>query len=320
MIRLAALALVLALGLPVASADAGARLRSDVTVDGPFVTLGDLFTGVGDAADTAVFQSPDPGTTGEVSTSRVLAAAARHGVEADEVPSAKVNVTRASRAIEAEEVESALREEIAAATDAEGELDIRLDHVAWPIHVEANALAGVVVTGLDQDPDTGRFSARIGVPGSKILPDGFRVSGRTYRIVELPVPQRRIARGETIGTADVAMERIALSDAPDDAVRRLDLIVGKSARSNLREGAPIAEDRLMEPIVVHRNDAVTIVYRTPGLLLTVRGRALREGAKGDLVTVMNAQSNRTIEAVVAAPGQVVVEPPHDPAATTMASN
>ena len=62
----------------------------------------------------------------------------------------------------------------------------------------------------------------------------------------------------------------------------------------------------MKADVVARNEAVTIVYEVPGILLTVRGKALEAGAVGDLINVLNIQSNRTVQAAVIGPGQVVI--------------
>jgi len=41
-------------------------------------------------------------------------------------------------------------------------------------------------------------------------------------------------------------------------------------------------------------------------VLTVRGKALDPGAEGDVISVLNSQSNRTIQGTVAGPARVVV--------------
>ena len=61
---------------------------------------------------------------------------------------------------------------------------------------------------------------------------------------------------------------------------------------------------LIKPQVVQRNEAVTIDYEVPGIMLTVRGKALEAGAVGDVVGVLNIQSNRTVQATVIGPGRV----------------
>jgi flagella basal body P-ring formation protein FlgA len=41
-------------------------------------------------------------------------------------------------------------------------------------------------------------------------------------------------------------------------------------------------------------------------MLTVRGKAADGGAEGDVINVLNEQSKRTVQAVVVAPGRVVI--------------
>ena len=57
---------------------------------------------------------------------------------------------------------------------------------------------------------------------------------------------------------------------------------------------------------MQRNEAVTIYYEVPGIMLTVRGKALEAGAVGDVVGVLNIQSNRTVQATVIGPGRVTI--------------
>ena len=44
----------------------------------------------------------------------------------------------------------------------------------------------------------------------------------------------------------------------------------------------------------------------PGILITMRGKALETGAVGDLINVMNIQSNRPVQATVTGPGRVSI--------------
>jgi flagella basal body P-ring formation protein FlgA len=65
-------------------------------------------------------------------------------------------------------------------------------------------------------------------------------------------------------------------------------------------------DDLVRPQIVQRNEAVTITYEVPGIMLTVRGKATEAGAMGDVVGVLNIQSNRTVQATVTGPGRVSI--------------
>jgi flagellar basal body P-ring formation protein FlgA len=283
-------------------------LRAVITVEGPLVTLGDLVSDAGDAAGTAVFRAPDPGTTGTVSASRIVAAAEGHGLSPELDGLQTVTVSRASRAVAADDITSQIVKRLRAdgRIAAGAEADIRLDGFARAMHVEANAVAPIEIRNLDHDPRSGRFSADLAIADSRIAGAGFRVSGRIAELVRVPVMVRNLRRGETISPGDVAVQRIARSELRDDVVRTPEELVGQAARRGLRAGAPVSADSLMEPILVQRNEAVTIVYRIPGLTLTARGRAIGGGSRGDMVTVINNQSNRTVEARVTGAGHVTV--------------
>jgi flagella basal body P-ring formation protein FlgA len=63
---------------------------------------------------------------------------------------------------------------------------------------------------------------------------------------------------------------------------------------------------LTKPELVQRNEAVTLLFEVPGILLTVRGKALDAGTQGDIINVLNTQSKRTVQGTVTALGTVTV--------------
>jgi flagella basal body P-ring formation protein FlgA len=50
-----------------------------------------------------------------------------------------------------------------------------------------------------------------------------------------------------------------------------------------------------------------VVFQTAGLYLTTRGKALENGTEGDVVNVLNLQSQRTVTGVVSGRGQVTIQ-------------
>lgn len=54
---------------------------------------------------------------------------------------------------------------------------------------------------------------------------------------------------------------------------------------------------------IRRGEMVTLTYAVPGISLSMRARAMEDGAIGDSITFLNTSSNRQIDAVVTAPGQ-----------------
>ena len=62
----------------------------------------------------------------------------------------------------------------------------------------------------------------------------------------------------------------------------------------------------MKPELVARGEFVTITYEVPGVMLSVRGKAAEGGAQGDMIDVLNVQSNRTLRGTVSGRGHVTV--------------
>lgn len=65
--------------------------------------------------------------------------------------------------------------------------------------------------------------------------------------------------------------------------------------------------RSMSEAAVRRGDTVTLSYSVPGIALSMRVRAMEDGAVGESVRFQNVASNRTIDAVVTGPGAARAE-------------
>jgi flagella basal body P-ring formation protein FlgA len=133
----------------------------------------------------------------------------------------------------------------------------------------------------------------------------LRFTGTVTETVEAATLTRSLRAGEVIKISDVTVERRPKTEIRGDGMAA-GLAVGLAARVALRNGQALRADDLIKPQVVQRNEAVTITYEVPGIMLTVRGKALEAGAVGDVVGVLNIQSNRTVQATVLAPGRVSI--------------
>jgi flagella basal body P-ring formation protein FlgA len=79
-------------------------------------------------------------------------------------------------------------------------------------------------------------------------------------------------------------------------------------RRQMRAGLALHGADLAKPDLVQRDQAVTLIYQAAGIYLTVRGKATEAGTEGDVVSVLNLQSKRTVSGVVVGRGQVSVSP------------
>lgn len=150
------------------------------------------------------------------------------------------------------------------------------------------------------DRDGGRFAALVeGEEGP------LRIDGTAVLEATVPVPVRRIARGETVSADDIELRRVRIEGTGPFAASVAE-VAGREAAAPFREGRPIPSSLLKAPPAVRRNDEVTLVYQKGALRLTASGRALGDAAVGEAVKVSRPQASRAVEGVAVAEGVVMV--------------
>lgn len=312
MIRILIIAgLVLMLGREAAAdgAQTKPRLKELVAVAAELVTIGDLVEHAGAAAPVPVFRSPDLGQTGSVPVARVIEALRPHALAGiDTGGLAEVVVTRLSRAITAKDVTERIARACAGrfGLGAADTLAVLLDRDVSTIHVEAGATADLAITRLQVEPRSGRFDVTLDVPGSaaaRLL--RLRFTGVVTETAEVATLARTIQRGEVIRASDLRSERRPKAEVAQDAIDA-EQAIGLAATRPLRAGQVLRPADVARPQLVQRNEPVTIIYEAPGVLLTVRGKAIEAGAAGDIIGVLNVQSNRTVQGKVTGPGRITV--------------
>ena len=312
MIRLVlALAMVAMLGREACAepASAAPRLKELVTVSAEIVRIGDLVENAGMAADVPVFRAPDLGQTGAVPIARVADALRPYDITGlDTSGLSEVVVTRLSRALTAKDITGRIARAFAGQYgfgDAQN-LAVILDRDIRILHVEPTVTADLVVARLNVEPRTGRFDIAFELPGSMLSRRAaLRFTGTLTETIEAATLTRSLKPGEVVKASDVTMERRPKTEVRGDGIAAGQAI-GLAAKVALRGGQALRSDDLIKPQVVQRNEAVTIYYEVPGILLTVRGKALEAGAVGDVVGILNIQSNRPVQATVVAPGRVSI--------------
>ena len=118
------------------------------------------------------------------------------------------------------------------------------------------------------------------------------------------VPNRDIARGETLSESDLVYGTIPSTNVFSGIATSMDALRGMEARRMLRAGEIVRTDDVRHPIVVTKGSIVTMTFQAPGVTLTASGRAMGEGGVGDTITVQNPASFRQISCVVTGPGAV----------------
>jgi flagella basal body P-ring formation protein FlgA len=300
----AAIAIVslIAIGTTTTQAEEFPLLRADIEVEGEFVLLGDLFFNAGAAAQTAVFRAPEPGSSGVVSASRLGRAARNHGLIWDNPERAQnVTITRAGIEITRDEIADILRDTIIAefgGQSATSNYTIEIRSGDDQLFVAADEDPTAELAQLRYNERSGRFSAVIAAPAGSSNARRYTFTGRAVEVRSMAILVRPVDRGQIISASDVEQRDMPARSANADTVFDAPSIVGTAARRALRPDQILRRRDFEQPRIVQRNTVIMVSYQAPGLVVTVRARALDEGAMGDVVRVLNLQSNRLIEGTV----------------------
>jgi flagella basal body P-ring formation protein FlgA len=290
------------------------QLRPELNLARDLITFGDLISGLGtEAAAIPAFRAPALGETGTIQVARIVEAAQAAGVvrDAGDIEGhgfAQVVVTRLARRIMASDFEAAVKTGLQERYGIDARMfALAIDGGAPAVAVEPELTGEVAVLDLTFDPRSRRLQARLAVPGSMAMRlKPARISGQLVETVEVVVPRRAIARGETLGKGDVVTERRPRDGQGAELISDVRGAIDKVARRSLMAGMPLRSGDVQREEIVAKGDLVTIVYEAPGLLISMRGRAGEAGAMGDVVSVTNPQSKRVLQGTVSGPGRVSV--------------
>lgn len=285
-------------------------LRVGAVVEDDIVRLSDLFDGITDPAlaATPVARAPEPGVSVEVGARWLYAVAKAHGVGwQPRSRYERISLKRASHDVAPEEIELALRSALAD-QGLDGDVQLVLDNPELRLRLPTNTGGGLRITRLTLDPGNGRFLAQIVAPATGEPQARLSVTGRAVELIEVPVLRRGVKPGEIIRERDIEWMSVQANRLTRTAVVDPESLLGMSPRRPIRAQDIIRSTDLQTPVLVTKNSLVTIRLETDRLQLSVQGRALEEGAEGDVVRVMNTGSNNVVSAVVVDTGAVVVVP------------
>ena len=299
-----------ALAQPASDTFAGPVLHADVTVAGDIVRIGDLVDNAGSFADVPIYRAPDIGTSGSIPTSQVISALRAHqviGVDTRNVR--QVTVTRLARTIESKAIELAVTQALEhhnGLGDA-ANLTLTFDREVQDLRLDAAYSGAMQAAATRFEPRTGRFDVSFEIVNEASgSPTRLRFTGTAVETIDAAVLTRNIDRNELLKSSDIVIERRTKAEIGNDAASR-EQSLGMQVRRSMRAGQPLRAADLVKPDLVQRDQSVTVIYDTPGLYLTTRGKALDNGTEGDVVSVLNLQSKRTLTGTVTGRGQVTIQ-------------
>jgi flagellar basal body P-ring formation protein FlgA len=288
---------------------AAPALRANITVSDDIVRIGDLIDNAGNSGRIAIYRAPDLGTTGSLPVAQVLDALRAHQVIGVDTRDLKqISVTRLARTLEGKEIEAQVAHALERRNGL-GEaanLSLTFDRDPGDVRLDTTNSGNLQPVAVRYDSRSNRFDVAFEISNDNgAAPVKLRFTGTAVETVQAAVLARGVERGEVLKSSDVVTERRPKAEAGGDIADR-DHAVGMQARRQLRAGQPLKAADLSRPDLVQRDQNVTLIYEAAGLYITVRGKALEGGTEGDVVSVMNLQSKRTVSGVVTGRGQVSI--------------
>lgn len=289
--------------------EAPVTLNARIEITADTVKLGDVFNNAGKYADRPIGRAPDPGKDVMLDARWLLKVAKAFNL--DWRPASKfetASVIRVSQTIDTSVIQAAVRTEVERRTGAVENYDLELDNNFMTLHVPTDRPATLGIEQLQLNARTQRFTAVLVAPRNNPV---IRrpISGKLHRMVEVPVPVRRIMRGETITDRDIELIDMRAAALAGQSIVEPSMLVGQAAKRTLRTGLPVASNSIEPPVMIKKGSLVMVRARSKNMILTARAKAMQSGGMHDVVRVMNMHSNRVIEAVVTGPGQLDIDLP-----------
>jgi flagellar basal body P-ring formation protein FlgA len=282
-------------------------LNQAVVVKGDIVRLGDLFGNLPpNKINLPAAYSPRPGERIVLDAERLVDITRAQGVSWN--PHSRFDraiVERAGRLIDRDQIAALVASGLEKSGVAKDD-QIALDNEGLRFYVPVESEAPVQIRDLRYDSQSRRFSALL-IADPSVTDSMVPLTGHVVHLIEVPVPTHAINRDEIVRRSDLSLVKLAADRLDSNVVADAGQLVGQTAGHLLRPGEPVRASDVHPQVLVTKGSLVTMIYQTPYMVISLRGKAIQDGAKGETVRVMNLQSKRELDGVVASADTVVVQ-------------
>jgi flagella basal body P-ring formation protein FlgA len=116
--------------------------------------------------------------------------------------------------------------------------------------------------------------------------------------VTMAVASRDLPRGAPLDKTSISWVTTTDDAVGPAAITDESAVTGRVTRHPVRAGQPLRAIDIIKPVIIPKNKLVTILYTSRFMTLTVRGKAMEDGAAQDTIRVANANSKSVVLAEV----------------------
>lgn len=286
-----------------------------VVVTSEQVTLADLVdpnsTTPSQWNQIVVSRAPRPGTSLTVTGAQIKLGLRNSGINPDELDTEiplRVELERPGQVLVAETVKAQFERELREKLDYPV-TEFQIELVGWP--AELIVAPGEVELVVTEHPESLRkslfrsyaaFSYEILVDGQKV--DSGRARVRISAKTQVPVVVRDLQRNTVITRADLEYQEVDLTRVTEQTYTSIDELVGYRTTRLVRKGLPLNRQDVEVPPLVLYNSRVRLIASYNGVVVETVGKALMDGALGEIIRVENVATGRVVGAEVVGPGCV----------------
>lgn len=282
-----------------------ANLKAISIVTDGTVRLGDIFDNLHDNADYVIGAAPMPGKDMTLNARTLYRIAVALDLSwRPKTMSEQVIIRREATVIPFTKIQASLNNALKA-KGIKNNFKVKLNQGKPSLTLPEGTVESVEITALNLDRNSDVFTATIVSPSKENPLKKLIVSGLIERQVKVPVLSSTLQNGDIIGKNDIDMVDIADHDVQNNMIMNAEDLIGLTPRRVAYAGKYLQKGAFQKPRLVERGEAVYITYKTGAITLTAKGKALQNGAKGDIVRVTNVNSSRTIDATVNGENQVI---------------
>ncbi len=280
-------------------------LTGKTLIDGDVVTVGDLFTNAAGNASHVLAPAPRIGSALVLKANDLQRVANAFKLDWKATGAETVALERNATEISVEEIvaaltQSDLKEQIS--SDAEFKLTNVQAALIVPGQIEPELKIGA--TTFSSKTDT--FTAELALMrGDDVIKTVF-LEGLATPMVQVPVLKYTMSSNSPITAQDITEISIPKKQLRSDMLTAKNELIGMTPKRSLQGNQTILRKDINPPIMVKRNDIVTIIYKNGPIVLSAKARALGAGANGETVMMMNTISKKSFEAKVTGPQQAEV--------------
>lgn len=284
-----------------------ASLKDVSIVTESTLKLGDVFEGLSKNADYVLGPSPAPGQEMVLNAKTLYRIALAMDLPWSPAHSTQqVVIRRAATTIPADD----LKQAVMARLEEEGvqrDFDLTFYSEVKDVTLPSNKSPLIEIESFNFDPQGDFFEAVLVSPSRSDVQARIPVSGKIERTIEIPVLRTALKNGDVIGATDIEWVSIHARKIQRDVVMKSEDLIGRTPRRAAFPGKPLLANDLERPQVVQRGETITIVYADGAMRLSTKGKAMQNGALGDVIRVSNLNSNKSVDGMITNSGEVTVQ-------------